>query len=265
MTPELSGKLKSILQGFSELAKRPGIMSLAGRLLEVHCEKQLAAYFRYTGAKIKQAHLEKLVEHKETAKHVAEMTASNIVRRQSHILHGIIERNYTDAMLAADKQSVMHEADSPVTVGSTGGLLSDDAAKYAAEEAAKQVQGINETTVQQIADLIATAVENQMTPADVSRDLRDLLDGMSIDRANLIARTEMADAFGAAALLKLDREDIEYMQLILSPDACPICESIAENGPVRVDDGFEDEDGETYDRSPIHPNCRCATVGARRP
>jgi hypothetical protein len=250
-----------------EVANKPGVMSLVGIQAEKRCRKHVASYFRILGARIKQAHLEKLtgLNDKQQARHAAEMKVRQIARRSSDVLQRVLTVNIHEALLTADKQAVVKEADSSVEVGSKSGLLSADAEQYAAEQAAKQVVGINQTTVDAIADLVANAVGNQFTPAQLSTDLRDLLEGWTKDRADLVARTEMADAFGYAALEKLKREEIEYKQLILSPDACPSCEAIADNGPVPVDEPFVDDTGEEYDRSPIHPKCRCATVGARAP
>jgi hypothetical protein len=250
-----------------EASNKPGVMSLAGQQAEVRCRKQLKVYFKLLGARVKMAHLEKLIGlSKDAAKHAAEMKVRQIVRRSSDALSRVLKVNYHDALLAADKQHSFGEASSgSVTVGPASGLLSSDAEAYAAEQAAKQITGINQTTVDRIADLVANAVGNQFTPAQLSSDIQDLLDDMSVNRADAIARTEMADAFGAASLMKLDREEIDYKQLITSPDACPICQSIEDAGPVPVDEPFVDDDGEEYDRSPIHPLCRCATVGARAP
>jgi hypothetical protein len=267
MNTETLTQITSVVTQIAEAAKKPGIMSLAGQQAEARCRRELKPYFKLIGARIKLAHLEKLLalNNKEAAKHAAEMKVRQIVRRASDVLHRVLKDNYHAALLTADKQAVVKEADSSTTVGPASGLLSSDAEEYSANQAAKQIVGINQTTVDSIAALVANAVGNQMTPADLSSDLSDLLDGWSTDRTDLIARTEMADAFGAAALMKLDREDIDYMQLITSPDACPVCQSIEDAGPVAVDDGFVDDDGEQYDRSPIHPGCRCATVGARAP
>ena len=261
-------ELSGLLDQLTEVAKRPGIMSLAGKQAEKACQKDVASYFRILGARVKQAHLEKLTEvnDKQQARHAAEMKVRQIARRASDVLQRILKEHIHAAVVAADKQHVYHEASGDdIEVGPASGQLSADAEEYAAEQAAQQVVGINQTTVDTLSDLVAAAVGNQMSPAELSRDIRDLLDGWTKTRADLIARTEMADAFGFAGLEKLKREEIEYKQLILSPDACPICESIADNDPVPVDEPFVDDDGEEYDRSPIHPNCRCATVGARAP
>lgn len=248
--------------------KKPGVMSLFGQRAETRCARELKPYFKMLAARVKQAHFEELVKsnNKDLVRHSAEAKLRQIVRRSSDPLLTVLKRNYADALLAADKQQIFHEAPGDgVSVGPASGLLASDAEDYAAEHAAEQVTGINQTTVDAIADLVAAAVGNQMTPADLSSDIRDLLDGWTKTRTDTIARNEMADAFGEAALRKLKREEIAYKQLILSPDACPVCKSIADNGPVPVDEPFVDDDGEEYDRSPIHVKCRCATVGARAP
>lgn len=257
--PSLSW-MKEAAELLTEAANRPGIMSLAGLKVENDCRKDVALYFKMLKAKIVPLHLERLTD-KKTARHVAEMQVGQVVRRNTDYLQTVLRSNYEEAWQVAYKQTKIHEADSPLTVGPASGRLSQDAADYAAEQAAKQVVGINQTTVDAIADTVANAIELQMSPADLSRDLQDLLTGWTKDRADMVARTEMAAAFGDAAVSRLSDDGIEYMQLILSPGACPICEDIADDGPVRVSDGFAGG----YDSSPIHPNCRCATVGSRPP
>ena len=259
--------MTDLIDELLEAISKPGVMSLAGVKAERQCKRELATYFKLLGARVKLAHLEKLaeVDSKDLARHAAEQKVKQIVRRASDVLHRVLKANYHEAMLAADEQDVVKEAGDSVSVGPASGLLSSDAEDYASEQAAKQIVGINQTTVDAIADLVADAVGNQGTPAELSRDLRDLLDGWTKDRADTVARTEMADAFGEAAMRKLKREEISYKQLIPSPDACEVCLSIIDNGPVPVDEPFVDDDGEEYDRSPIHVNCRCATVGARAP
>lgn len=257
--PSLSW-MKEAAELLTEAANRPGIMSLAGLKVENDCRKDVALYFKMLKAKIVPLHLERLTD-KKTARHVAEMQVGQVVRRNTDYLQTVLRSNYEEAWQVAYKQTKIHEADSPLTVGPASGRLLSNAADYAAEQAAKQVVGINQTTVDAIADTVANAIELQMSPADLSRDLQDLLTGWTKDRADMVARTEMAAAFGDAAVSRLSDDGIEYMQLILSPGACPICEDIADDGPVRVSDGFAGG----YDSSPIHPNCRCATVGSRPP
>ena len=249
-----------------ERAGKPGVMSLVGVAMERKMSKMLGRYFRIVGTilSVRLRHLGKSTETVEVGRHMAEMIATDVVRRQSHTLVHIVSSHVMEAMLKADKQSVMKEAKVDASKDVLG-LSGQEAADYAAEEAAKRVGGINEETVAQYADAVATAIEDELGVSGLSRLLRGLTEDMSKARADMIARTEIGDAFGEAALRKLKREEIEYKQLIPSPDACEICMSIIEAGPVPTDEPFVDDDGEEYDRSPIHVNCRCATVGSRAP
>jgi hypothetical protein len=268
MNKQLLMELVQVCDDLEEACNRPGVMSLAGKMAEKRCAKEVKTYFRILSARVKLAHFEKLANltDEQQARHAAEMKMRDVARRSGDILQRILKGNIHAAILAADKQQVLHEAQgATVTVGPASGMLSADAEAYAEAQAAQHVVGINQTTVDAIADLVADAVGNQQTPSELSRGLRDLLAGWTKDRSDLVAQHEMADAFGYAAMEKLKREEIEYKQLILSPEACPVCESIEDNGPVPVDEPFVDEDGNEYDRSPIHIRCRCATTGARAP
>jgi murein L,D-transpeptidase YcbB/YkuD len=263
---------EALVDKLIERATKPGVMSLAGVAAEKQCANDLRIFFRKVAAQIRER---LIVLHRTTdaavARHTAELTLAGIMRRNQTHLQDILEQNISEAMLKADKQSVLHEAEKKPKITATSGtidkvgLSAQDAADYASKRAAETVKGINKTTIQRFADAVSTAIEDQLGVGGLSRLLRDASDDLTKARADMIAATEMADAFGEASLLKMDREGIEYKQLIASPDACEICLSIIDNGPIPVDDEFEDDDGETYDRSPIHPNCRCATVGARNP
>jgi hypothetical protein len=254
-------RIEDVITRLLEVAGKPGVMSAAGVRAERAMAMALRTYFRSVTRTL-TSRLSRLgsESNAETARHAAELTATTVVRSYSHTLLQIISVNKLKAYRAAYKMEHMHEAASDKV-----GKSAKAAAQYAAESAAQQVTGINQTTVQRFADAVETAIEDQLGVGGLSRALRSISTDMTKFRADMIAATEIADAFGAAALDKLKDEEIEYKQLILSPDACVICESIEAAGPVPVDDSFVDDDGNEYDRSPIHPNCRCATVGARAP
>lgn len=243
-------------------------MNIVGLAMERKTAKALSVYFKG----MKNSVVGRLSQVKADSKDLARAKALHLVipviRKFRPTLLHILETMIAEAMLKADRLTVMHEADDETAGGFTdtkSGLTAEEAAVYAQEEAAKRVVGIDEMTAAMFADAVAEAIAEEKGVAGLSRSLRQITDEMSKSRADTIARTEMADAFGEASLRKLNREGIEWKQIILSPGACPICESIFESGPVPVDDPFVDEDGEEYDRTPIHVNCRCATVGARAP
>ena len=250
-----------------ERAGRPGVMSLNGSIMEKKAAQVLRGYFEKIGSKLDDFSRFAAFGAQE-GRHASELSATHLTRRNSQLFIDALAPVYAEAMLRADKQPHMarhfKEADDGYDIDEIG-LSAQEAAQYAATAAGKAVVGVNKTTVASIADAVEEAILNQAGVAGLSRSLRELGDSFTKVRADMIARTEMADAFGEAAIQKLIREEIEYKQLITSPDACEICSSIEDAGPVPVSEPFVDEDGEEYDRSPIHVNCRCATVGARAP
>lgn len=239
-------------------SKLPGVMSLKGIICEQQLRRDLESYFKSLDRTISGTNLT-LADNKAHA----EALAKNIVRKHSVELETILKDNTTIAFLHADKQESFHEAEVDSDYQDYVGQTGEQAALWAKKNAAQKVVGIDSETVARIADTIGQGIEKQLTLPEVQTSLRGLIEDMSSARAKLIARTETADAFGEAALQKLQRQDIPGKQLIPSPDACPTCLGIVAGGPVPIDDPFVDDDGEEYDRSPIHPGCRCATVGAR--
>lgn len=259
------GTLRDIL----ERTSKPGLLGLAGRSAEKRCAADLADYFKSLGKRIIALGLQNVAAgqpNAEIAQHAAEMQLNNVLRERSVTLLAIFAVNIQAAYLLADKQVVLAEA---ATVEQQQldklGPRGKEAAAYASRRAAELVKDINTTTRKQIAKAIGEAITERSGVAGALRSIREIVDSMSKARAETIATTEMNDAMSEASLQKIKRLKIEYKQLILSDDACPVCQSIYDAGPVPVDEPFVDDDGEEYDRTPIHPHCRCATTGARAP
>lgn len=276
-----------------ERLTRPGVLGLAGRAIEKRCQDELESYFRKLGAAVKKLNLEELAgpdRQPDLAKHTAVMRLNNVVRHQRPVLTAVLTSNISAAVLLADKLDPFSEADAkdktktaPLQIGQIIvtapavsstldrlGITGQEAAEYAAAQAAKQIVGIDQTTIDILSDVISRGITEMKGVPGTARMIRQVVSDMSVSRARTIASTEINDAMSEAALRKLKRIGVAYKQWILSPDACPICEAIAENadergGAIPVDEDFEDDDGETYSRPPAHPNCRCAVTGARAP
>ena len=258
--------LQSVITKLSDAVQRPGVMSLNGMVMEAKCRKAVAAYFEKITQSLDTLQFARFaVMSKNEGVHGAKVSAEHLVRRNSNLLQDILESHWMEAIQKADKQKAFHEAEDDFEDVDQVGMSGEEAAKHAKSFAGKAVKSINASTVKQIGLAVEDAIENQLGVSGLSKSLRELGESFTKVRADNIARTEMADAFGFASLEKLNREGIEYKQLIASPGACETCLSIIDNGPVPVDEPFVDDDGEEYDRSPIHNNCRCATVGARAP
>lgn len=258
------GHLASLLEAY---AGRPGVMSLAGVSAEHQMTKALKSYFSGLGIEIRQRIRGLAATHTdhEAARHEAEMHITQVVRSHSGRLKAILVEWQHRGLLAADKLPVTGFKEADNEEDPVDPLTAEDAANIAVENAAKSVTGIDETTTRLYADAVADSIKAEESVQQLSQRLRGISEDMQTSRSRTIAATEMADAFGEASLRKLERSGVEYKQIILSPSACEICIGIQAAGPVPVDDPFVDDEGEEYDRTPIHVNCRCATVGARAP
>lgn len=113
---------------------------------------------------------------------------------------------------------------------------------------------ITETTREDIRDLVEKAFTEGMSPDDLSTAIEDLIDDP--DRADMIARTELADAQSEADLEAARESGVVSGKewLIGDGDACPICEDNADAGVIGIDEDFPSGD----EAPTAHPGCRCA-------
>ncbi|MDD5304939.1 MAG: phage portal protein [Elusimicrobia bacterium] len=115
---------------------------------------------------------------------------------------------------------------------------------------AARVTKINDTTRQAIADIVAQAIEDDLSPAEAG-DLVAEWAGFDSYRAEMIARTEMMDAYKAAALGSYDEIGVQYVRAI---DGTGDEECAARNGqifPLDEADTTEDHPNGTLDWEPL--------------
>lgn len=256
-----------MLERLIESLARPGVLGLAGRTIEKRCEWELKGYFAKLSAGVGLLDLGQLAATEltdEMVLHQVQFKLSNLLRRERPLLLQILASNMQDAYLASLKVGAYAEADGDGLIDKLG-PSGEDAADYAAEYAAQLVKDVDQTTINILATAISKGIANQAGVPGTGQLIRKAVDDMSVFRSKLIASTEMNDAMSQAALAKMKALQVPYKQLIASPDACEICLSIVDAGPVPVDQPFVDLDGEEHEASPIHPGCRCATTGARAP
>lgn len=139
------------------------------------------------------------------------------------------------------------------------------AIEYMRDYSANLITGINEETERRVRDLLADAIEEGRSYGSVARGLRDLFDDFSKDRADLIAKTELGNAYSegtrqAGLQLKDAGLDMEKRWLTVG-DPCPICEDNEAEDWIDIDDDFPSGD----DAPLAHPNCECALEVRRTP
>lgn len=255
-------QVQEVAREFLERANRPGLLGMKGKAVQRRCEADLKAYFRELGAKIKALNLEQIVAGgmtAELARHAVEMRLHNLLRQRRPLLVGLLKTNLQDAIAVANQVHVLAEADGDLA--DPIGWTAEYASEWAATHTDELITGLDETTLQQISDAVATGIIDQLGVDGTAKLIQQAVDDMSTWRAEMIAATEMNDAMSQAFLQKLVNAEVEYKQWILGPDPCPECEENADASPIPMDEDFPSGD----DAPPAHPNCVCALAGARAP
>lgn len=280
--------LTEVLVRLEESSQKPGLMSLAGKRRERLCRKDLERYFRRLKADVLRLRLQDLADTETTpeiAAHAAEMKLRPVLRGLTATLLGALAVNlyhaYQEGARVADRNRRLHfkEADpqdppatpaevtkalqglSPVPGFSDAlGVTGQQAVEYAAQRSALQVVGLDSTTLAQLQKVISMGIKDELGSAGLGREIRVALDQMTVYRSQMIAVTEMADAFSQSALDSMHGFGVEYKRWVVAPDCCDECLDL--DGEVV---GIDEEFSEGVDAPPLHPNCRCAVVPARAP
>jgi hypothetical protein len=135
-------------------------------------------------------------------------------------------------------------------------------------------QATNETTTQQLDDamaqlkreLIAGTVTTGETLDQLTRRVQGVFDLAETFRARRIAQTETSRAVHAAELESAVQSGVVAgFELLLSSDACPLCQRIkAEVGMVRLGQPFaiigNHPSYSTILHPPIHVSCQCTVI-----
>jgi len=257
-----------------EKLKRPGILGVSGKNAERDFRHALQNYFQILGRRVAGLKLETLVatHEKNLARQAVEMRLHNTLRTLTPLLTQTLEAALTDGMMKADKNHHFAEADGdptdptfpdPPDFGDPAPMLTgEEAALWASVHAGEQIDGINATTQELIADVIEQGIEDSLGVNGTASLLRSTLEDMTVSRSRTIAATEMNAAFSEATMRKLDRLGVEYKQWITSPgNICDECSENEDASPIPIDEDFPSGDS----APPAHPNCRCAVTGARAP
>lgn len=251
------------LEACVEALSRPGVLGLPGRTVEKRVAKGLKGYFDRLSSAVDPKRLGKLVDTASTAtsgRFAAEHLASIAVRKMRPQLRAVLTAGLEDAFETARTHVHVAEASQPFDKADTP--LITDAVEWAEEHAAELIKGLDQTTIDAIAQEVADGIAEQLGSAGTAREIRDMMDGWSVSRAATIASTEINRAISFATVEKLEGDGYEYKRVILSPDACDeVCVPNADQGAIPLDDDFDS--GDAY--PPFHPNCRCAVTAARGP
>lgn len=138
------------------------------------------------------------------------------------------------------------------------------------------VEQVLNTTMDGLREVVMNGIASGMSTAEIAAGVRTQIEQTYLWRAENIARTETANAYGAgrnAAFVELGMEK----SWLLAGGPCPMCEGFAAakaGKKIKATEPFASAgeswvgtDGKTYTASrdimhePLHPSCRCTTVG----
>lgn len=151
-------------------------------------------------------------------------------------------------------------------------LANPRAVEYARANAATRVSSINDTTRDQMRTIITTGTDEGRSYNRIAQQIRSTFDGFSTpspighikDRAQLVAVTELAFAYGAgtrqtANTLSSAGLDMEKSWLPTT-DPCDLCDGNDNEGWIDLEDSFFSGD----ENIPAHPGCRCDMLYRRK-
>lgn len=150
----------------------------------------------------------------------------------------------------------------PTKVAFTFDAKQQSAVDWADRHAAELIDGISETTREQINNAIAEALEGE----GIDQAIDEILDAVGDqERAETIAHHEVMMAVHAGQREAWDQAveagfltGTEQRVWIVTGDekVCPICEGL-EDRRAKLGEKYEDADGEEYEGPPAHVRCRC--------
>ena len=136
------------------------------------------------------------------------------------------------------------------------GQINTQAAAWAHDHAATLVSQITDTTRDQLRATIAQGFADGLDIKQIADRITDSA-AFSKGRSLLIANTETAMASGEGSIAGFRRaRDLGIKikkQWLDDPEACVICRTNADAGPIEIDDVFPDGSATV----PAHVNCSC--------
>lgn len=121
-----------------------------------------------------------------------------------------------------------------------------------------RMQGLGPDTATQLGRSLNSGFAQGQSYADIAAGVQDVFDSTDA-RALMIARTEVTRAVedtNASYASALDASGLTMTKAWLdSEGACPICEALAQEEPIGVNENFSDGSSQPPDP---HPSCRCS-------
>jgi hypothetical protein len=127
-------------------------------------------------------------------------------------------------------------------------LLKDGGFQTSLADTGVTIQGMTDTLYGRMGTALADGAARGDSVDTIAAALGDIIDDPK--RAYTIANTELARAISTASRDTYALNGIAQWNWLLSPGACPTCETLAEANPHDIKDEYP----------PAHPHCRCSSA-----
>lgn len=140
------------------------------------------------------------------------------------------------------------------SLGASAATSDDFAGEYLARNSlSKLTGGLDDTSIERLQDALANAWDKGGSYTDMVDAITETFDDFSETRAGLIAQTEANDAYSAARRETADALGLDEKRWDPDGEACPECQTNADQGWIDVDEDFDSGD----DAPTAHPGCDC--------
>lgn len=137
----------------------------------------------------------------------------------------------------------------------TTDFINPDVQKYFLKEAGERIDGINETTMQELRSQLYVAYTNKENVAQWEKRIENVLDcNVPKGRAEMIARTELAWGYNKSLIETYKEVGVHKVKWLAVMDnrTCPVCRE-NHNEVFNLHD---------IPQIPSHPSCRCSIISA---
>jgi len=229
-TPKLQRKINAILNAAGERVAKQAVKLLEGKLAKVSDEDQ----------KIIQQILDALALEDISVDIVDSITPELIRAFKDAGIMGVAQLNLTPT-------------------GAMGKMINQRALDYMDAHGGGLIKDLAGTTEDAMRGVLSDAIENGSSPGELANSIQEL-GSFSDSRAEMIARTELADAHVQGNLEGWRQTGIVEGKEWHAYEGC--CDDCAElDGEiVGLDEEFPNDGG---DGPPLHPRCECSILSVR--
>ena len=118
------------------------------------------------------------------------------------------------------------------------------------------IDSVNDTSKQYIADAIQQGLGVGLSQSEIADQIEEGIDEITSSRADMIVRTELANAVATSELAAYKDQGVMYKYWVTAGDSpCDDCQANEDEGVIPMDDEFDNGN------VPAHPNCECYVQG----